>query len=128
MRKPKVLIDFSRYTDAELDQVAATIIAAMTDNTNFTTPVPALSLLSTALTAYRNALSAAAMGGEADTIFKDQQREALEELLVPLGLYVELESNGDEAVMLSSGYKVSKQPTPVGQLPKPSNFKVRATG
>lgn len=128
MRTPKVIIDFSRNTDSDLDQDAQAIVTAMTGNANFTTPVPALSVVSDAITAYQEAQAAAATGNHTSVELKDQARANLEEVLRALGGYVELQSGGDPAIMMSSGFKISKTPSPVGPLPKPEGFKVTPAG
>ena len=68
------------------------------------------------------ALVEAAKGGTDFTFIKNQKRQVLIQLLSALGMYVELNSNGDEAISLTSGYELAKKPTPVGALPKPSGL------
>ncbi len=128
MRTPKVLIDFSKYQDSELDQMAQAIVVAMTGNANFPIPNPTLVDVGNAISNYQEALTAAAKGDHTAVELKNQAREELEELLHQLGLYVETQSDGDPAVMLSSGFKISKTPSPVGPLPKPEGFKVTPKG
>ncbi len=128
MRIPKVIIDFSKSTDSKLDQQAQAIVVAMTGNANFTTPVPALTVVSDAISSYQEALTQAATGDHTAVEIKDQQRQNLEEVLAELGLYVEMQSGGDAAVMMSSGFGISKTPSPVGPLPKPEGFKVTPKG
>ncbi|MEP7374554.1 MAG: hypothetical protein ABI675_14265 [Chitinophagaceae bacterium] len=124
MRTSKVIIDFSKATDTELDQDAQAIVTAMTGNANLQNPLPSLAVVTAAITDYQTAMSNAANGGAADTEIKDQKREALEVLLRALGLFVEVQSAGDAAIMLSSGFKISKAPSPIGPLPKPTGFEV----
>lgn len=128
MRRPKVMIDFSKSTDSELDQQAQAIFTAMTGNANFTTPAPPLTTLSEAIEDYQLALTQSATGDHAAVELKDQRRADLEEILRQLGLYVEMQSNGDAAIMLSSGFKISKSPSPIGPLPKPTGFEVKPDG
>ncbi len=128
MKSQKVLINFSNFSDSELDQQAQAIVTAMTGNANFTTPVPALTVVSDAISSYQEALSNAATGDRTATSIKDQRRKDLESILRSLGLYVEVQSNSEAAVMLSSGFKISKIPSPVGPLPKPTGFKITTQG
>ena len=128
MRIPKVIIDFSKSTDSKLDQQAQAIVVAMTGNANFTTPVPALTVVSDAISSSQEALTQSATGDHTAVEIKDQQRQNLEEVLAELGLYVEMQSGGDAAVMMSSGFDISKTPSPVGPLPKPEGFKVTPKG
>ena len=127
MAKTKIVTGFSRYRDPELDQKAKFIIDSMTDNPHFTDPVPAIAEIITANDAYIAARSAAETGDREAVAIKNQKREALENLLNKLALYVEANANNDEAVMLSSGFSLSKDHTPVGILPKPENFSARPT-
>ncbi|HVT86871.1 MAG TPA: fibronectin type III domain-containing protein [Chitinophagaceae bacterium] len=128
MKTKKVLIDFSKFSDSELDQQAQAIVTAMTGNANFTTPVPALTVVSDVISSYQEAMSNAAKGDHTAVSIKDEQRSELESVLRALGLYVELQSGGETAVMLSSGFKISKTPSPVGPLPKPTGFKITPQG
>lgn len=128
MRTPKVIIDVSKRTDAELDNDAQAIVTALTGNASFPTPSPTLIVVGAAITAYQDAMNDAANGGPANTELKDQKREELEDILRQLGAYIELVADGDAAKMLSSGFKISKTPTPVGPLPKPTGFEVKPEG
>ncbi|HEX3024969.1 MAG TPA: fibronectin type III domain-containing protein [Chitinophagaceae bacterium] len=124
MLNQKVLIGFSNYKDTDFDQKAQHILQSMTGNANFPTPVPTLSEVQTGITNYSASLAKAVDGSKQDTVLKNQARTALEELLHNLGMYVQLNSKNDPAIMLSSGFDVSKIPTPVGILPKPDGFSV----
>ncbi|HVT86139.1 MAG TPA: fibronectin type III domain-containing protein [Chitinophagaceae bacterium] len=128
MRPPKTLINFSKLSDSELEQHALAIVTAMTGNANFTTPVPALTVLSDAISSFQEAMSNAATGDRTAVSIKDDQRIDMESILRSLGLYVQIQSGGDTSVMLSSGFKISKTPAPVGPLPKPTGFKITQTG
>jgi len=127
MAKSKIVTGFSRYRDPELDQKAKFIIDSMTDNPHFTDPVPAIADITTANDEYITARSNAETGDREAIAIKNQKREALEDLLNKLALYVEAHANDDEAVMLSSGFSLSKSRTPIGMLPKPENFSARPT-
>ena len=122
MSTTKVLIGFSNYKDTDLDQKAQHILQCMTGNVNFPSPLPTLADLQTVITAYSNALGKAVDGTRQDTALKNQARAALEDLLRNLGMYVQMNSHNDPAIMLSSGFDISKTPAPVGVLPKPDGF------
>ena len=124
MSTTKVLIGFSNYKDTDLDQKAQHILQSLTGNANFPAPTPTLADLQTAITAYSNALAKAMDGSKQDTVLKNQARVTLEELLHNLGMYVQMNSHNDPAIMLSSGFDVSKAPAPIGVLPKPDGFGV----
>jgi len=120
----KVIVGFSRLRDDDVDTKAASIIKSMTGNTNYPTPVPALTAVQTALTIYEASLATAATGNPEKTAIKDQKRRDLEALLKQLGTYVQLNCKNDLGILLSSGFEASKPPAPYGILPKPENFKV----
>src|SRR5882724_8087882 len=107
MRKQKIIIDFTKLGDTELDQKAAQIIEDMTGNANFATPSPTLIIVQGKLDTYVEAL--ADLGkGKVSTSVKDDARNDLENTLADLGAYVELTCAGNLTKMLSSGFDVSK--------------------
>jgi hypothetical protein len=123
MSIPKIRNNFSRLNDSNLEVKANTIIAAMTGNTNFPSPVPPLAEVVTAATDYSTALVAVKQGGKTEVAVKNQKRKALENLLITLASYVTMTSKGDRAVMVSSGFDLVKvkEPSPLG---KPEIIKV----
>jgi hypothetical protein len=94
----------------------------MTDNTNFATPDPALANITAANNALIAAMAKVQNGSKEDTVIKNNCRSALETLLKSETDYVQRISNGDEAIILSSGFDVNKKPGTVGQLAKPANL------
>jgi hypothetical protein len=129
MRRAKVEINFGSYKDAPLFSFSSNIVTKMRGNTNFPppypSPTPSLTDVSTAIKNYQEALVAARgnSGGKAQTAAKNAARKVLKALLKALGLYVDSIANGNEAIILSSGFKVRK-PTPTGPLPSPTNLKI----
>lgn len=124
--KAKVSKDFSSncYSDIELNVKASNIILSMTDNSNFTTPVPSLSRVTETNNAYKLSLDKAEDGNKADTAMKNDQRAKLSTILQELADYVQTASGGEEAIILTSGFEINKKPSTVGPLSKPENFKV----
>jgi hypothetical protein len=124
MATNRVRISFKNYKDAELEQKAQHIVQSLTGNSNFSTPNPSLADVQTAINKYGDALSKAVDGSKQDTAVKNQARADLESLLHDLGLYVQLTGKDDPSIILSSGFDISKTPSPVGILPKPNGFSV----
>ncbi len=122
MNTPKVVTRFARYKDADLEQKAQHILTSLTGNAHFPTPTPALTELQAAITAYSTALEKAMDGTKQDTAVKNQARDVLETVISKLALYVQLNGNDDVAIILSSGFDVSKPAAPVGILDKPENL------
>ena len=118
----RVRISFRNYKDTDLEQKAQHVMQCMTGNANFINPTPTLAEVQACIDKYAIALGNVVDGSKQDTAIKNQARVSLESLLHNLGLYVQLNSKDDEAIMLSSGFDLSKTPTPIGVLPKPANF------
>jgi hypothetical protein len=127
MGNSKVSKDFStgKYTDAGLSSKANYIVDQMTDNPAFATPTPPLKDVTDANNEYISALGKVEYGSKADTVIKNNLRAALIVLLKLLADYVQTTSNGDEAIILSSGFDVNKKPATVGELDKPTGFSVK---
>ncbi len=111
MNTAKASIRFSRYSDADFETKAEYIVSCMTGNPAFTSPIPTLADVQTALTKYSADLVAAAGRGLVAVAEKNKSRNALELLLTQLGMYVMYIANGDEAILTSSGYTLVKMPT-----------------
>jgi len=121
-------VSTSKYADSELTTKAGHIVEKMTDNTNFTTPEPPLANITAAKNALIAAMAKVQNGSKEDTVIKNNCRTALETLLKSEADYVQRISNGDEAIILSSGFDVNKKPGTVGQLAKPANLSLKPGG
>lgn len=103
--KVKALIGFARMKDDELLVMATTVIGAMTGNSNFTTPVPALADVQLLLDDFSVKLAAARKrGSPEDTALKEESRSPLIAALQKLAYYVNGEADGQLSVLLSSGF------------------------
>jgi Fibronectin type III domain len=112
-------------SDALLITDTNTILTAMTGNTNYPTPSPALTAVTTALNDFTTTLANAADGGITLTSIKNDKRAELVALLRELANYVQGACNGDLTVLLSSGFPIQKpQRFPIGVLPAPTNVTV----
>lgn len=121
MKKVKIVTSFMRLAQTKLLQKAQMILQCMTGNANFPTPTPDLETLGGVISAYAQVL--ANPGSKANTALKNQLRSTLIALLNQLALYVQMNGNNDETILLSSGYSLGKTKQPVGVLAKASNFK-----
>jgi hypothetical protein len=126
MKKRRLRIGFGRFSDSDFLTFAKSVEVKMTGNDNFPTPQPTLAVVGTAITDYETALANAADGGKTETALKNQKRAALDAVLKQLASYVELVADDDEAKLLSSGFDLSKTPTPAGPLGAAQNFRVEA--
>lgn len=110
-------------TPAEKGALSKVVEAAMTANPNFVTPVPTVAELAAGRTDLENAMVAAA-GGDHDRIVERNKAErALDTLLVRLSLYVSNVAQGDEVIILSSGFEVRRPSEPIGQPGVPENLR-----
>lgn len=122
----KINLGFSRYTDAALLVLAQAILDALTGNTFFPTPTPTLASLQTSITEYMDALSAAQEGGKTNVATKNARKQDLIEMLIQLGNYVTLTSNGYEVMLASSGFPLAKERQPMPPLVKPEITKIES--
>jgi len=120
---PRALLSFKNLPDAGLLAKTETIINAMTANPHFPTPEPAIAVVTTANTAYGDALKVAKTGTRADSALKNQQRDALEQLLTDLAAYVNFTAKGDRAILLTSGFDITSEDAPP-VVTKPASIKV----
>lgn len=105
----KVNLGFTHYSDENVLVIAQTVLAAMTDNSHFTDPYPALSEVELVMTDYAEKLSEARKRGSPyDTATKNEARKKLEASLAELAFYVNKVAEGNLVTMLSSGFPVSR--------------------
>ncbi len=124
----QVTLAFARLPDADLITKATFIVASLTNNLNFPTPQPALTVVQPLIEAFQTALAAAADGGKIKTAEKNAAREALVEPLRNLAIYVQQNCGNDLTKFLSSGFDLRKQPEPSGLLPAPQGVTLTPTG
>lgn len=123
----KVVLRLRDMNDEAFEVKAQSIIQNMTDNAKFPAPIPELDTLKTAFAAFQAALVKQQSGSKADTASKNAARVTLEQAYRALAYIVEVKSNNDLAVLLTSGYDARKDSTPSGRLPKPEDLKVALT-
>lgn len=110
--KKKALIGFARMKDDEFLVTGHTIISAMTDNVHFSNPSPTLADVQVLLDDFSDKLAITRKrSSPEDTALKKDSRLLLAESLKQLGYYVNLESKGHLATVLSSGFPVNASAT-----------------
>jgi hypothetical protein len=110
MRRAKLSTLFANFSDANLEQKAKLVIVSMTGNANFGSPVPTLAELQAALDQYSADLTAASTLGRINVANKNASRAKLEALMTQLAMYVMYVAMGDEAILTSSGFSLTKTP------------------
>lgn len=123
-----VKLEFGRLSIPEKIQKARNIVLKMTGNTNFTTPVPALSAITTAIgkleTSHENAMD----GGQSKKAAMKVDEKALDVLMAQLAAYVQDASLGDELKILSSGMEVKALPSAPQPLTAPLDARALING
>ncbi len=111
--KNRVLRDYPGKTDGQLGDFGLHIGTSLTGNANFTTPPITPAALTTQSTAFNGSVANAVNGTPAQTLDKNNKRDALIATLDQLAAYVELTANNDAAKIMSSGFSLNNaQRTP----------------
>jgi hypothetical protein len=108
MRKAKIVTGFEALSDADFETLAKSILQSMDGNGNFPSPVPALSIILTAVTDYSSALVTAQGRDKNAVAVKNSSRDTLTALLVQLASSVTTTANGDRVILVSSGFRLGK--------------------
>lgn len=120
----RINLNFRRYADAMLLVLAQGIAAALTGNAYFPTTDPTVAILQTTIGNYAAALAAAAMGGKNNIADKNARRAELIAVLTSLALDIMKQADGDVQKLISSGFPLSKDKTPLGPLGDPQILKL----
>jgi hypothetical protein len=112
MKKIHVIFDFIKLPVSGKVGKGRNVIVGMTDNVHFPTPDVPLNTLKDATDLLENRYVAAQNGGKGNTALMHQAEEAWDDLMRKEAMYVERISDGDDAVILSAGFNISKQPVP----------------
>jgi len=125
MHKQHAIVNFARVKEHDLPDQAQTIIDKMTNNAYFPRPVPALTTIQKGKTEFADALlKSTEAPSKEQTAIKNQKKVILVNSLTQLGNYVNAVADGDVAKIDSSGFQISKEPTPVGILDAPKFINV----
>jgi hypothetical protein len=114
----------NKYSDEGISTYAQTIKNNLTDNPNFMNPNPSVVELQKSIDELNVSIVNSKNGTKEDTVIKNNKRSALESLLKKLANYVQDTSNGDAAMILSSGFDVVKKAAPVGPLPRVTGIEI----
>ena len=110
----KVVKTFKQLADAKLFTFAQNVTTSMANAVAvYPTPVPTLADVNTALGNYAELLQLAADRSKVQVVLKNQAKRDLLVLLSQLADYVNLTGQGDERVLVKSGFILNKVPQPV---------------
>src|SRR5690606_38167264 len=107
MRKQFLIKSYDKLSDSNLDFKAQVIIASLTGNPNFPTPVTGLAEFTAAAELYSQRLKEAAGRYKVAIIKKNEARERLLALIRLLATYIESVCDGDLSKLASSGLTLS---------------------
>jgi hypothetical protein len=102
-----------QLTDQPVLAIGNTVITALTGNLYFPAPSPALDVLQTAVDNYSASLAKARYGSREDRAQKNADKLTLIRLLQLESDYVNSVARGDVLKLVSSGFRLSKDPQPV---------------
>ena len=108
-------------------QYTRRIATAITGNPNFPTPNPAPAALNTAADALEtnyNDAQAARLASKSKTALQDEQSAMVDLLVAQLASYVDNTSSGNAEKIESAGFATRATPSPVGELPAPTDVQV----
>lgn len=121
----KVSLAFAQLPDTELDNFAQRVIDRLTSHATFHTPHVPTASIQTHKDDFTAKLAAAQVGGPADTAAKNTARNLLISDLRDNALYVELNSNDDLSLLLSSGYDARSTTRSSAPLAQPANLTIK---
>ena len=105
-------IAFHAFADAKLLQTTRAAIIKMTANANFPNVVPTAANMATAADDFEAAMATASTGNRDAIASKNEQRTMLLGLMRNWGLFVNLLSDGNIGMLISSGLPITKEPAP----------------
>lgn len=124
MKQLKLIQDYSKLSDANLNTKSNAVVIAMTGNTSFRTTTPTLVDFTALQTAYSTALGNCSAGGKVLIAIKNQEKLNLLNGMRQLAMDVDAQSNGDRTMLVSSGFDLASlgdNPTTLGA---PTDFKI----
>jgi len=120
--------EFKRYKPSDLLAFARSVVAKMTGNALFPTPIPALAAVTTKADEFESAIAVATEGSITQKNQRNAIRDELLLLLLQLASYVEGIAQGNPDIETEAGYKPRKSPTPIGPMPKMTGLTATSTG
>lgn len=119
----KLALNFRKYNDSELDELAFHICDQMTNSEHFTDLQSLLLPVKETLNKFQHYRREAFAGDTNMILLKNDFKEKLIYLLRDLGEIVDKKANGDELMYARSGFDIARPPKN-SKLEKPEEFKV----
>ncbi len=123
-----VKLGLDRITQSGLLVKARNLVAKLTGNLLYATPVPPLADVTAAADVLETAINAYELNpGPSERIDRDLASDKVRLMVMDLGSYIQAASNGDLDAIKSAGCTVRREPVPVGPLPAPKRVVARTT-
>lgn len=110
MRKNTVVYDFVRFNNPVLISFAGHVLESMTNNQYFPNAGPLLSTMQEELESMKTHHQASMKGDREESALTRKSKELLIKVLKKLADMVDDVADGDEAIIISSGFHLAKQP------------------
>ncbi|WP_205511951.1 hypothetical protein [Longitalea arenae] len=121
--KKELALNFRKYNDSELDEIAIYICRKLTNNEDHPDIEPLLAPVRITAEQFQHARRDASFGDTQKILIKNDLKEKLISLLRELGEIIQLKSKGDEWLLIRSGFEIAKPPKKT-VLEKPREFEV----
>jgi len=128
MSKIKIKIDFSTncYSDSKLLVKTGSIETSLQKNPHFADAADKLLVVTQKKEIFALAVNKAVNGNKQDTLNKSIARKELENALTDLGLKVLEITDGDESLILESGFDLKRKRGSIGELDQVENLVIKA--
>lgn len=124
MKNVKLIKDYSRLSDANLDLKAQMVIINLTGNPDFPVTEPTLADFTLVKASFNTALQNSQEGGRTAVAIKNQARKTLLASMRNLSINIESQAQGDRVKLVSSGFDLAADGANVPALSGPLNFMV----
>lgn len=124
MKNQKLILDYGRLSDANLNLKAISVVKGLTDNPNFPTTTPTPANFALLQVAYADALNNALSGNRQYIASKNKVREDLLAAMRRLAMDIDAQGNGDKAMLLSSGFDLASTNEASPGIDVPNDFKI----
>ncbi|MBA5791758.1 hypothetical protein H1R17_11085 [Flavobacterium sp. xlx-214] len=129
MKKYKLLINFVYFSNIKLLDKAKHILASLEPNVGLTLAiqVPYYDELNQVTIDFEEAMEKAKNGDRVEIAKRNQIRTTVIDALLQIKAFLELNYGSDYVTLVSSGYDLQKERTPIGELPTPANIQLTST-
>jgi len=112
MKKVKPVLDFIKFSVSEKIEFFRNIVSKMTGNASFPSPDITLATATTQINTLETDVAAAKSGAHQSVAKMHQSLKIVDTTFHKLASYVDRIADGNDAIILSSGFHISKQPEP----------------